>query len=267
MASWGIRPNELRDTRTAAMVPWVLTGVEDPYVARTLALGFSPALYNNLYRSDIQLRYLGAEIFNCDVIYGPIDRREPVAGEYNWTFDTTGQTKHITQGLDAAQSYGVPGGGATIDHKGAIGVTDDGAVEGVDVPDRAFRWSETHQLLLASFAWDYSSVLGAYTGFVNTGAFRGKAAGMVRFDGAVGGQSSRDPDMLELTYHFAYSADESGIQIGDIGPVSKPGWYYLWTRYEEAVDDVAIKGTPKPKQVDVLPVHPTVDFDVFGIGS
>lgn len=263
---WGPRPNSEQLSRKSATLGYVLSGVSDGATARALALGYSATLHLSLFRTDVELRKITPDTYHVDVRYGTPDKKEPSAGEFAWTFDTTGETKHVTQGIGNATSY-VPGGKTAVNHKRAIGVQDDGSVAGVDVPDRAFKWQEKHQLLLASYGWAYSQYLGANTGKINSGTFRGFGAGTVRFDGAQGGQSSRDPDLLELTYNFVYSPDESSLAVGDITVTSKPGWHYLWVRYQSEEDADAKKTTELPSQVDVVPVLYSFDFATLGIGS
>jgi hypothetical protein len=263
--SWDARPNSTRSTKKSLTQGYILRGVTDEIIARALSMGYSPLLHDNLYRSDIALDRRTPDVWHVNVTYGTIDKKEPVAGEWEWGFDTTGKTKHVTQAIDTVTSY-TPSGLATIDHKGAIGVQDDGSVEGVDVPDASFKWWERHQLLLSDYGWAYSAILGAYTGFKNQYEFRGKDAGTVIFHGATGSQSSKDPDLLELTFNFEYSPDASSLTVGDITVTSKPGWDYLSIRYESDEDATAKKTTPKPRQADVCPVVYTVDFSLFGIG-
>ena len=264
--TWGTRPNTLRDARKSATQSYVLTGTSDESVARALALGYSPLLHRNLYRSDVELQRVTPNVWHVDVSYGTSEKKEPEAGEFEWGFDTTGTTKHMEYSLSTTNTY-VPSGKATTNHKQAIGVDDQGNVNGVDVPDKAFKWHEKHQLLLSSYGFAYATSLGEYTGRVNSGTFRGFPAGSVRFDGASGGQSSRDPELLELTYRFSVSPNETGLSIGDITGIAKLGWDYLWVFYEQTDDSTSNKARPIPRQVNVERVHLTLDFSLLGIGT
>ena len=263
--TWGERPNSAKISTDAATFSYVLTGVSDRIIAKTLAAGYSSALWGDLYRSSIDVEEAGPELFYCDVHYGTPDKKEPEAGEYKWTFDTTGATRHITQGIAHVATYPAPGK-TPIDHQGAIGVTDNG-VEGTDVPDRAFKWTETHFLLLASYGFAYATVLGAYTGQSNTTTFRGFPAGTVRFNGASGGQSSKDPTLLEVTFHFEVSPNESNLSIGEITDISKKGWEYLWVTYREEKDAISNTTRLVPMQVDIEQVHYAFPFTALMIGS
>lgn len=267
--TWGERPGTRKSSSNPASVSagYILGGVANESIAKALAIGYTPAIDpgSGLFRQNIEVAHVGHNLWNCDVTWGVPQKKEPEQGEFKWSFDTTGQTRHITQGLALINSY-APSGKPTIDHGGAIGVKDDG-VDGVDVPDKAFKWNETHQLPLASFGFAYATILGEYTGAMNSSSFRGFPAGTVRFDGGVGGQSSKSPEICEVTFHFAVSPSESGLAIGSISGIDKLGWDYLWVRYEATDDTTAKKTTPVPRQVDVNRVLPQVNFSIFGIGS
>jgi len=262
---FGIRPTGVSIRSEGATIPYVLTGEADPTTAKLYAIANTPATFSIFVRKDVKLTGLGGGMWNIDVEYATSDRALPVAGTYKWTFDTTGQTKHATQGLAHVATYVAPGRTA-IDHKGAIGVTDD-RVEGVDIPDRGFKWTETWQLPLGSYGFFYSTILGELTGRVNASYFRGFPAHTVRFDGASGGPSSKDDTLVEVTFNFAVSPSESGLTVGDITGINKVGWDYLGVRYEAADDTSAKKTTPKPIQVDVDRVLTEFNFSVLGIGT
>ena len=264
--TWNEKPNSARLENKSATLSYTLTGTADREVAYALAMGYSSMLFHELYRSEISLTEVGPQIFNVEVRYGTLERKQPEAGDFKWSFDTTGATKHMDYSLSTTNTY-VASGGTATNHKQAIGADDQGNVEGVDVPDRSFKWQETHQLLLSNYGFSYATTLGAYTGRVNSATFRGFPAYTVRFDGANGSPSSRDPALLEITYNFAVSPSETGLTIGDITGIAKTGWDYLWVFYEQADDDTAKKARPIPKQVNVERVHNSFNFSTLGIGT
>jgi hypothetical protein len=264
--TWGERPNGIKRNINSLTIGYILAGVTDKDIAYALAAGYSATIAGGLLRQDIDLQENTFDSWKVDVTYGTSETKKPEVGDFKWSFDTTGKTKHITQALAHVNSY-VPSGATAVNHKGAIGVTDEGEVQGVDVPDKTFKWTETWQLLLADYGFSYSSILGDYTGRMNSGTFRGKPAYTVLFDGAVGSQSAKDPLILEVTYHFEYSQTLSGVTVGDITGIAKDGWNYAWVRYEQSVDASAKKLTLKPCQVDVDRVLEYFDFSLLGIGT
>ena len=268
--TWEERPNTAKISTDSATFSYLLTGTSDRIIADALAHGYSSALWNGLSRTSVDVEEVGPQVFYVDVHYGTPDKKEPEAGDYRWSFSTTGGSKHITQAIAHIASYKA-GGDAGNPHKGAIGVTSDGKntnVEGVHVPDRNFKWTETHQLLYSSYDWSYAAIVDALTGRVTEATFRGKSAGTVLFEGAEGSRSSKDPLLLEMTYHFAYSPSATGLAIGDITGVAKGGWQYLWVEYQ-TVDsgDADIGIAQQPKAAHVEQVHYTGDFSLLGIGT
>lgn len=264
MIRWGERPKspETSTQPGSAVCHYVLSGTTSKIVARALAAGFSPVLYENLVRQNIELSCQGFNVWYVDVTFGPIP--PPEEGEFKWSFDTTGQTKHITQAIEHIAEYA---DGAKESHEGTIGVTENGDIEGVDVPCAGFKWTENHQLLLASYGWTYSTILGEISGMVNTGSFRGFAADTVMFMGATGGQSSKDPLLLDITYLFEYSKSVTGQTVGPISGVDKKGWEYAWVEYKTVEGAIVKQLRKKPRQVNIEQVSYREDFDVLGIGS
>lgn len=235
--------------------------------AYALAKASVPLLFGNLFRSSVELTEKGPLLYEVDVAYGTDPNKEPKAGNFKWSFDTTGGTKHITHAKEHVESY-VPSGGTVEEHNGAIGWKEDGDVGGVDVPDRAFKWTETHQLKLADFGFTYASILGEHSGWVNSSAFRGKNAYTVLFGGATGGPMDADPDLCEITYHFEYqpTANNFTIGVGDdaITIPTKIGWDVLSIVYTSKEGSKSL--SVKPKQVDVDRTFDAFDFSLLGIG-
>ncbi|NLE57630.1 MAG: hypothetical protein GX616_04670, partial [Planctomycetes bacterium] len=189
---------------------------------------------------------------------------EAADGEHKFSFDTTGGRQKITQSLQTINKY-APEGKTAADHKGAIGVTDSG-VEGCEIVVPKFAWTETWQLPIADYGWDYSDEVAELTGTVNNATFRGKAAGTVLFHGARGAASTKDPSLIEITYVFEYSKSVTNQTIGDITGVAKAGWQYLWVHYVQVHDETADAIAKRPDAVYVERVYEASDFGDLGIG-
>lgn len=265
--TWGDRPGSIKGTSNPQSVTTghILTGTTSRTIAQAMAAGYSSVIYSGLYRSNIAVDNIGVDIWNVEVTYGPYEKKEKEAGDWKWSFDTGGKTKHVTQGYSHVHTYAAPGETA-IDFKGAIGVTDSG-VEGVDVPDKAFSWTEDRTLLAASYGFTYATILGEITGGVNDASFRGFPAYTVRFDGASGGQSTKEPLLLEVSFKFTVSPSETGIAVGDITGIAKLGWDHASTFYREEKDTAANTTRLVPKQVDIDRVLRVVDFSLLSIGT
>ncbi len=266
--TWGERPGSRQTTSSpdSATLHFLLTGTNSERTARVLAAGHSAAMYDALYRTGIAINEVGAMLWDVTVTYGAKKNKELEAGDSSWSFDTTGGTKRITQTLEHISDY-QPAGKGVIDNNGAIGVNENGDVEGMDVIDYSFKWQEKHNLLLADFSWTYTNILAAVTGKVNRAAFRGYAAGTVLFEGAAGGQSAKDPLLLEVTYNFRHSRDGVNLTAGDIANINKGGHEYLWIQYDTTDDAVGKKLAKQPRQANIEEVYLDDDFSLLGIGA
>lgn len=272
---WGERPNSLKHTSNPVTVTrgYKLIGVASEAAAKMLAAGYTPALYVSLYdgilyRQNIACDKVAPTSWNIDVTWGSYDKKEREAGDFSWRFSTGGGTKHVTQAISHVAHYTKDGLGAPgddNDHKGVIGVNEQGDVEGIDIPDTIFRWNEHHSLLFANYGWTYAKGLESYTNHVNDAPFRGLEAGTVRLDNAEGGQSSKDPLLLEVDFYFEHSPNATGLVVGNIAGINKLGHQYLWVRHKTKS---GTENTPKqPDLVSVEQVFYDADFSALGIGS
>jgi hypothetical protein len=259
------RPKSRKSTENPRSITlsYVLQGIADDALARAYARAATAALYDGLYRQDISLDPQGGGLWYVDVPYGP--RKEAEPADYRWQFDTTGGTAKITQSL-GTDAYAPPGETAP-DHGGAIGVSKDGQPEGVEVLIPAFKWTEDWTFSASAVDWTYSQILKALTGRINDDTFRGFDAGTVRFDGAQGGYSNKDPELVQLTFHFTQSDDVSNIVAGDLTVTSKPGWSYLWYLYDTEKDATAGRLRAFPIAAYVEEVYQAADFELLGIGT
>jgi hypothetical protein len=137
------------------------------------------------------------------------------------------------------------------------------SVEGVDITVPVYHFSETHYLDDAVVTEPYKGTLFSLTGKVNSGAFRGFAAGECLFLGAAG--TKRGQGDWEITFRFAASPNVTGLTIGDITGIAKKGWEYLWVRYADAEDAAAKALVKKPVAVYIEKVYEEGDFSLLGI--
>jgi hypothetical protein len=152
------------------------------------------------------------------------------------------------------------------DFKKAIGVNGD-QVEGVDITVPQFNLKIRRKWPLNFITTDYLLTLRDLTGSVNSNPWRGFERREVLFLGASG--SVRSSDLTwDITYSFAIQKSiwpDDGVFIGDVGPIKKRGWDYLWVRYEDAVDEAAKVVIRKPVAVYVEKVYPERNFAALGV--
>jgi len=170
-------------------------------------------------------------------------------------FDTTGGTQHITQSRQTISRTAASG--AAPDFKGAIGVTANG-VEGVDITVPVYAFTYTYYLAPEAVTQSFRLQIFALTGKVNSGSFRGFAAGEVLFLGATG--SVRRGEKWEITFRFAASQNRTNINVGGITVPSKKGWEYLWVRYAEQEDTAAQTIVQQPVAAYVERVYDEASF-------
>ena len=196
--------------------------------------------------------------------YGPI--KLPDAGDWTWEFDATPETAHVTHGVAHIADY-APSGDTAPNHQGAIGVTQDGTIEGTDWYVPKFEWTEKHVLRYtgAAAAWALATNLAKFGGCLNQATFRGFEPGNVLFIGGSGGRSTTRPGLFDLTVRFRGQLDVTGLTIGTITGIAKRAWDYLWIE-SRADDSVPAAGLQQiPKAVHTEQMGNWVDFSQLGI--
>lgn len=189
----------------------------------------------------------------------PDEDEEPTS----FAFDTGGGTMHRNQSLKTVSK--VPNDAA--DFNGAIEVDNEGNVNGVDVTMPVLNFTETHTMNGSRVTTSYKKSVAALTGTVNRSGFRGFSAGEVLFLGASGTKRSKKPNApWEITFRFAVSPNQSGLQVGKLKVSQKKGWDYLWVRYADKVADNKKNVIKEPIAAYVEQVYPDGDFGNLGLG-
>ena len=181
----------------------------------------------------------------------------------SFAFDTGGGTMHRNQSLKTVSK--VPNDAP--DFNGAIEVDNEGNVNGVDVTMPVLNFTETHTMNGSRVTTSYKKSVAALTGTVNRSGFRGFSAGEVLFLGASGTKRSKKPNApWEITFRFAVSPNQSGLQVGKLKVSQKKGWDYLWVRYADKVADNKKNVIKEPVAAYVEQVYPDGDFGNLGLG-
>ena len=181
----------------------------------------------------------------------------------SFAFDTGGGTMHRNQSLKTVSK--VPNDAP--DFNGAIEVDNEGNVNGVDVTMPVLNFTETHVMNGGRVTTSYKKNVAALTGTVNRSGFRGFSAGEVLFLGASGTKRSKKVNApWEITFRFAVSPNQSGLQVGKLKVSQKKGWDYLWVRYADKVADNKKNVIKEPVAAYVEQVYPEGDFGNLGLG-
>jgi len=181
----------------------------------------------------------------------------------SFAFDTGGGTMHRNQSIKTVSK--VPNDAP--DFNGAIEVDNEGNVNGVDVTMPVLNFTETHTMNGSRVSTSYKKAVAALTGTVNRSGFRGFSAGEVLFLGASGTKQSKKANApWEITFRFAVSPNQSGLQVGKLKVSSKKGWDYLWVRYADKVSENKKNVIKEPVAAYVEQVYPDGDFGNLGLG-
>jgi len=251
----------------SATLKFIVSGTTSDVDAEDALLATAPEIYTELYRQSwsvdplvIDTTGINQSLWEGTVRYGLLEQNE--TGDSVFNFDTTGGTQHITQSLSTINSYAASG--TPPDYKGAIGATEK-SVEGVDIVLPKFGFSETHFLAVELVTPAYRDTLFRMTGKINNLPFRWFAPGECLFMGAVG--AKRGYEDWEVSFKFAASPNQIGIQVGDIADIEKLGWDYMWVSYEDTEDSAAKRLVKRPVSVHIERVYEFADFTLLGIGA
>lgn len=266
------------DARAATLTrEYVVTGTMSEDEVYELVRAASPVLHFYLVRKSIKADHQGGGIWFATVDYDAalseqqaVTESEPeVPAEApgadtplgsNYSFDTSGQTVHITQSR-STRSMTLSTGAAAANNKRAIGLTKD-EVKGCDIYAPGFQW--TLEVQRRNCTLRYLKTLRDLTGSVNyDAAFYGFEAGTVLYLGASGKFTSRE--RWTITHKFAVSKTELNLVVSDdITVAEKQGWDYLWVGYTP--NAVANQLLQKPVAAYVERVYPTGNFAQLEIG-
>lgn len=191
----------------------------------------------------------------------------PGMAEFNTTitFNLIGGTTHISQALET-KSYALLR--AATDVRRTIGLDlKTGQVRGLDIFAPVMDYSLTAQFPNHVVTDAFIDTLFDMTPSTNNASFKRRDAGEVLFKGARG--TKKGDELWEITFEFARSKNQTGLNIGGIAIPTKRGWEYLDVMYIESTSSLdRIGGKPIliPDQVNVHRVFPEDDFSKLKIG-
>ena len=240
---------------------YVSTGEFDDTVVQTYVRSATPLIASTvvgtLYRQPMRVSPMGANVYSVTVPYG---EKNKVTGEYNFSFDTTGGTVTVKAAKEHVNSYPADPGVANP-HKGSIGVTKDGDVEGAQIviPALKLTYGFRHAEGVVDAAW--ARTLARATGKTNSDTFQGFEPHELLFIGATGSDGSAAE--AEVGYQFVASENASGLTIGEIVNIAKKGHENLWIEFKDAVADG--QAATQPFRVHIERVYDPINFaSTFG---
>ena len=197
--------------------------------------------------------------------YSNLGGFDPTITDYS--FDTGGFTAKRLFAREHLGDFKGSEDGAGIfppNHRGAIGVTQDGHVEGVEIPYPIYNWSEALTVPAASVTTSYKLALFNLTGRMNHAAWKGFSKGEVLFLGAQGTQ--QNGGAVKINFKFSSLPNETNIPVSPTLSIPfKYGWDYLWAEFENDVSDHHL--ITRPAWAHTERVFLFGDMTLLGIGS
>lgn len=271
------RKSDLDLQSGSVTLEFILLGTTDEVVAGNTLLAGTTKRWDFLQRQKVSVEPLGGGCWKGTVEYGITKgesvnpagggnpspepgKDDPLTGEFS--FDTSGGTRHVTQSLATTTRKG-SGTDVAPDFKGAIGVSKNG-VAGTDiiVPKLEFQITK----LIDTITLGYIGILVSVTGKVNSKPFLTAQKGELLFMGASGKSQLGKP--ASLTFKFSWSKNRTDVKItDDLKNISVLGWEHIWVGYGDELDTLATKNAivSRPNAAYVEQVYEFADFRVLGI--
>jgi hypothetical protein len=259
---------------SAGKLAWRIWGSYDRAAVQSQAESLAPSSLDGKPRTSVRVvEDPGGGVWLAEATYAPVEYTTQASGGSTFEFDTTGGTVHITHSKQTVTtSYG--SGYSTSNtpaFANAIGVAEDGTIDGVDVTVPQFSFTVTHAFAKSSFTASYINTLYGLTGKVNdydcTITVNGTSltfdAGELLFLGARGG--IRDASVAEVTYAFVASPNVTNQTVAGVTGINKNGHEYVWVYYKKAEDTGSKSLAPKPAAVLVERVYDSGNFASLNI--
>ena len=185
------------------------------------------------------------------------------------SFSTKGGTAKLTQSFFTTAKVARDGMQAP-DFQGGIGAKD-GILEGCDIIVPTYSTTfERNNLPYSYVNQNYKRLLRSMTGSVNSSMFDGMEPGECIFVGCDGKMNITEEDgqtkiTWNLTYEFRGSPSMGGIVIGDLPPIDKAGFDYLWVLRQNEDDEETKTTVPRPVAAYVEQVYLYSNFKSLGI--
>jgi len=187
---------------------------------------------------------------------------------FDYTLDTGGGTTHITNGLEVISQEG------TSDETGtALGVQQDGKVEGIDIVTPAFNFSVTKKFTESEFTPAMVTAIYEKGGKVNSQnftvfgvLFTPRDVKFLYASAQISDQPDVEGDMWTVTYYFsAIKSLENHFINKKLTVPAKAGWDYLQVFYTPQADAEIGKVLPVAYGYKVIRVFEAVSFNDIGV--
>lgn len=247
---------------------YVIKGATDESEALDALLGGAASSVNgmSLTPSDCDVEEItsaGALYYSGTASYSaPGDASTQQAGSFSMSFDISGQTVHYNQSFSAGRTYKAAGQ-PDRDFLGAINVSADGSVAGVDVVVPTMTLTVNYTADPADITDAYIATISRMVGSTNDAAFKEFAAGELLLTRISG--SRRDTDNWDISFGFSVSENKDSLTVGEILVEDKKGWDMVWVFYTLQEDTTNHVMRQVPAYATVVDVYPSKSFDALGL--
>lgn len=269
----------INQTGSSAKLRYTVLETTSSSTAITLVAAAAPAAMTVngevLIRQTLKPKIEGHDTWFVDVSYGPEDSKKsqepPEAGDWRFSFDTTGGTHNLKQAIAEIWKGEASAGNPAPDLQLAIGF-DGKEIKGVDIPVPVLRFTITAYYPAENVTTEFVANLARATGKTNDDDWLNFEEGELLFMGASGEgdiptTAGARVKPIPVTLKFDASENRTSIPVGTLITVpSKKGWEYLDVKYEKIDDDNLV--AMQPVHARVYQVHRDTDFAaLFGFGG
>jgi hypothetical protein len=225
-----------------------------------------PATYAGFGYRDLSIKELAYGLAKGTANYAGETSDEPDSGSPSepseFSFEIDSNQVKVFSSFSVIGSAAVSG--ETIPDNGTlIGVQPDGTVDGIEVPQMTYSFSEVHHFKTVTNA--NKAALASLVGTVNFGAaFREAAAGEAMLAGVSG--SKQGDEFWKIRYRWMVIPNMTGVTIGPV-TITKKGWDYIewFTRDTENTTNKKVE-----KKIIGYKIHRVLregNFALLGLGS
>ncbi len=246
---------------TSVEIPYVVFEVADEDAALSAVLAETPRTYGALPLESVGINSRENDsTYKVNAIYkketSSSDDDDDDDPETTVSFDCGGGSKHMTHSLRQTRAFGTKDAGGAIGWNGKSG--SEMEITGIDIPTAQLRETYTRVMKLSRISTSFKRNVAALVGKVNSGGFKGWAAGEVMFLGMSYSCPDKRSTKVSVAFNFAIQPNESGARVGGQS-VSKKGFEYVWALSKTSAEN----GAPKA-EVEAIYVDQVCEYASFG---
>lgn len=214
---------------SSAVVYYLVYGVKSESEAVSEVLAQVDDEYEGMQRTSISVQERLTETeWKVQVNYGSKSNGSGTVSddttEPDFNFEISTETRKIVRSIKQVDKL-------PANAPDSVGINDG---EGIDVVCPVSTFTETVFLRPSLVTTTWKKKIMKMVGTMNSGEFRGFNGGELLFLGCSGtrhGDSSKD--LWQVSFRFAFKANEENIQLGKLTFPFKRGWDVLWVRFKE----------------------------------